>query len=475
MELLFESRVCLGGITGKVLAVQGKPELHEEPVLVGDTEVDGSGASIYGSVLWADGRFRMWYQAWPSRWTGKDAAQVAYAESEDGVEWRKPDLAAGRPDRPGGNLTNLSFHSPSVFIDPCGAATHRYRATGFARPGHAGACEAIRSQGYYTAHSADGLDWELDTASPVWPGADVITSFYHPGRSEGLVALKQIARYRGIPRRSIWNAGLRDGVWTRESRALVPDDFDDVAAISRGFAGGDYYGMGMQAAANSVVGFLWQFRHTLPRTATVGYEAGIFGSVGVSLAFQERAGDCWQHAPARMDFIPHDALSWAEGGFYTSSCPVEYGEEHRLYLCGARHTHGWYLDSSWGRRERWTRELMDEGLARITYASWPRWRLFGFRADPEGSLELRLEGLERPCRLVLNYECDPTGSVRVAVSGDEARSKERAVALTGSSLDAVVAWEGGDLLGPVPESGRMTLQLHLERATVWAFELRPVE
>ena len=130
MELLFESRLCLGGISGKVSAVQGKAILHEEPVLVGDSEADGSGASIYGSVVREAGVFRMWYQAWPKNWLGNDAALVGYAESDDGIEWRKPKLVVGETNGPEGNLTNLGFHSPSVFVDPGQQGKNRYRATG---------------------------------------------------------------------------------------------------------------------------------------------------------------------------------------------------------------------------------------------------------------------------------------------------------------------------------------------------------
>lgn len=474
MELLFESRLCIGELTGKMRFVQGRAVLHEEPVLVGDNAGDESGVSIYGTVLREAGGFRMWYQAWPRDWQGNDAALVGYAESADGIEWRKPSIVVPGVERTAPNLTNLGFHSPSVFIDPGAPARERYRATGYAGPGHAGSHAALTARGYYTAHSSDGLSWELDRTEPVWPGADVITSIHHPGQQRGLVALKQTVRYRGVPRRAIWNAGCRNGSWTRAERALVPDDFDDVAAISRGFAGGDYYGMGMLPAAGSTVGFLWQFRHTLPRTPRVGREAGVFGSVGVSLVFQEAACDCWQHAPGRTDFLPSDALPWAEGGFYTASTPVESGDEHRLYLCGARHTHGWYLDSSWKVQDRWKSELMREGLARITFARWPKWRLFGYTADPDGSIEIHLDGFEQVSHFILNYECEPTGFVRAEVVGDATRTVDLAVPLTGSSPGAVVAWQGGDRLAPADRAGRTTVRLHLERATVWAFELRPV-
>ena len=33
----------------------------------------------------------MWYQAWPESWDGEDVVAVACAESEDGLNWHRPD------------------------------------------------------------------------------------------------------------------------------------------------------------------------------------------------------------------------------------------------------------------------------------------------------------------------------------------------------------------------------------------------
>lgn len=43
MELLFESRLGIGELTGKMRFVQGRAVLHEEPVLVGDNAGDEDG------------------------------------------------------------------------------------------------------------------------------------------------------------------------------------------------------------------------------------------------------------------------------------------------------------------------------------------------------------------------------------------------------------------------------------------------
>ena len=61
MELLFESRLEVKRVRGKLYFFQCSPKIHPEPVLVGDSFADGSGVSCYGSVLNDGGRYRMWY------------------------------------------------------------------------------------------------------------------------------------------------------------------------------------------------------------------------------------------------------------------------------------------------------------------------------------------------------------------------------------------------------------------------------
>ena len=316
MELFFESRLEIKDVTGKLYFFQHAPEVYPEPVLEGSSTVDRAGVSCFGSVLYDGGRYRMWHQAWPEDWDGRNSALVGYAESDDGITWRKPVLNMVDYHGRDNNLCNLGLCSPAVFIDPDAPPSHRYRATGCCGPSYLGAPAAITGHGYHTAHSSDGLHWEIDRPAPTWHSADVITSVYHPGRRQGLVAMKFSPRARGFSRRAIWTATLQDGVWSRPRSALIPDDFDDVAALARGYASGDYYGMGMLPAGRGTVGFVWQFRHTLPRTA--GSETGVFGPVDLSLVYQAEEDDCWVHMPGRPDFVAHSALPWTQGGIYSA-------------------------------------------------------------------------------------------------------------------------------------------------------------
>ena len=472
MELLFESRLNVSPVSGKLLWTQAKARLHPEPVIARDTSWDGAGASPM-TVLHDGGRYRMWYSGWPADWGGSDACHACYAESDNGIDWVKPKLNVVKDGA--GPSHRLNLPMCSVFIDPDAPASHRYRGLTSINPWAWFGPLPVREPGYCTAHSADGLAWELDADRARWAGADVISGVYHPGRRCGLAAFKYNPRYHVIPRRAVWLAELRDGVWGDGARALVPDDFDDVAAMTRGYCSGDYYGLTLLPAGGaSCAGILQQFRHSLPRTAGVGC-CGVFGVTDLSLVYQDGPRDCWQHAPGRQDFLGHEGAPWTKGGIYSAGNVLTRGQEQRLYLTGQGQTHAWYLDESWKLLPRWKEAMRVSGdVSRGGFASWPAWRLFGYRADPEGVLSIRLGAPAQPVEVVLNCEAEPGGSIRAELEGDPERGIEAAVPLAGDQPAATVRWQNGTSLPPRADGTELNLKLHLERATVWAYEVRPL-
>ena len=470
MELLFESRVNLFGFSGHLNFVQNTPTVHPEPVLVGDTFADGKGVSIYGSVHRDGGRLRMWYLAIPEDWDYKrDMSSTGYAESEDGIHWTKPALKLVDHGPGPNNLVNISLHCPSVFIDPASPPSHRYRATGCGYKGLFMAHPQITEPGYYTSHSADGLRWELDSTSPRWHSSDVITSIYHPWQRRGIIAMKFTPRVNRIQRRSIHTAEFRDGAYSDAVTALYADEFDDVCAAVRGHSSCDYYGMGMQGAGAGTVAFLWNFWHDLPYTG--GGHVALYGTSDVTLLYQPERGGRWFHVPGRPTFIDHTARPWMNGWINTASCPVEMGDEHWLYFSGVPITHGFYLDERWQRLDRWAEWTTRYGKGGIGFARWPKWRLFGFESDPEGSFAIDLGPVAEPSELVLNYKTKPGGAVRVELVDVPGHALADAAPLSGDALEGPAAWKEGTVIPPSGER-RVQARLHLDVATVYAYELR---
>lgn len=465
MELLWESRKNLGGMQGILRSVQHRPFIRPEPVLLADSPGDGKRVSIYGSVLPIDGGYRMWYYAVPTFSENKvDDAHVAFADSTDGIHWTKP----MRTDR--GNLTDLGLHSATVFIDPHSQAARRFRAVGTGKP-YPGANPAVSTPGYYTAHSADGLSWTFDATAPRWNATDVVTSIYHAGRDCGLIAMKRTPHVRRMGRRSIYTATYRDGAYSDDVMALQPDEFDDAQASGRGFHSCDYYGMGMMAAGrDATVGFLWRYWHQLPYVK--GWQTGpmgLYGTSDVSLVYQEEPGASWVHAPGRELFLDRDQLPPETQWINTASNVLDVGDEQRLYFLYRRSPHGYGLDTDW---KVVNRDFHPDDCA-ITYASWPRGRIFGLKSQLEANLRINLGRITQPSRLYLNLSTDRHDSVVHADlwSGTEnIHSFADCLPITGDHAAVALAWNHTDIILP---GDPVKINLRLRDATVYAYELRP--
>ena len=101
-----------------------RPEKYRDNPVVrrgGKGAPDDFGVQYYGSIIRHDGKFKLWYVAADERINSKDFAEFtkawkqAYAESEDGIHWQKPDL--GLVEYAGNRNNNL------VSVDPAPLAT----------------------------------------------------------------------------------------------------------------------------------------------------------------------------------------------------------------------------------------------------------------------------------------------------------------------------------------------------------------
>ena len=81
------------------------------------------------TVLYEDGRYRFWYGATKVEDTAR--SYVCYAESEDGFEWKRPEL--GLVEYEGSNRNNIiseggAHYLGAIFVDPSAPAEERYKA-----------------------------------------------------------------------------------------------------------------------------------------------------------------------------------------------------------------------------------------------------------------------------------------------------------------------------------------------------------
>ncbi len=479
MQLACEGHAQIRTLSEGLRQVLNPPAVLEEPVLWGASPADASGASIYGSVIREGGRFRMWYQAWPEDWDGEDVVAVACAESEDGLNWRRPDY--GLIDCGGSrhnHLTDLPFHSPTIFIDPHAAPEARYRALGYTAPKKLGErySHQVSRPGYYSAHSADGIHWQLEGADPLWPHSDVITAAWDPQADCARIALKISGRAAGMYRRRFFGAEWAAGQATAPVSTLIPDEHDDTNARARGFHTADYYGVGLMPTQGPTIGFLWNFRHQTPlghHPPLMAYY-GWTGTVDLSVVYQLERGGRWFHLPGRPDWLRAlDAPSWARGALYTSSSPVEVGEETWLYFTGTKDRHGWcghevdynaYIKAA----------AAQGGFARIGLAKWRRHRIMGYQAV----LLERLHLTPRPAaqsRLALNVLTRPGGSVRVGLAKTDGQplpgyEMEKSIPIAGDHLEAQVRWQGDPALPRLVIGEELVAQVELRDAVLYAFD-----
>ena len=129
---------------------------------------DAAGVQFYGSVIREGGKFRMWYVAYDDDPTNKVAAsrwRPAYAESDDGVHWTKPNL--GLVTYHGNKKNNLILTDPAplgivnlkVLLDPADPdPERRYKISTHVYFRH-----NTRLGTLAPFASADGLRWKLLT------------------------------------------------------------------------------------------------------------------------------------------------------------------------------------------------------------------------------------------------------------------------------------------------------------------------
>src|SRR5438876_9241247 len=81
-------------------------KFERNPVLWPSQKWEPPFATVYGSVLRDQGKFKIWY---------KSGMGVGYAESEDGITWRKPTLELTMVD---GDRSNILFQKKSKTEGP---------------------------------------------------------------------------------------------------------------------------------------------------------------------------------------------------------------------------------------------------------------------------------------------------------------------------------------------------------------------
>ena len=409
---------------------------HGEPVMAADRPWEHR-LLMGGTVRKEDCLYRMWYESYSK----KTQYINLYAESEDGIAWRKPSL--GQFEDFGGGLDNNIYLNRVSMRSPVSAplkVTQDHNQNVLHTP-HLGpgktytmlAYEYARSgygpyDGYYLAYSDAGIHWTDGPREPVIPGhADVgwFTFDERDGLFRGIV--KTFLNVRGYRRRSVlWTESADALEWSMPRPAIIPGEADDA------WGGGDpdrytqFYGMPIFRYGPVLLGFVQDFRCTDGMVSTDGY-------MDVQLV-TSRDGRTWERTGDRTPVLGLGGKGdWDWGMVAIGNSFIEDGAELKAYYGGCNATHnGTTLDGS-------------EETGAIGLATWRRDRLSGLRAGPEGG-ELRTN--PQAIGPEFHVNADAAGGSLVAglyVGGRPVPGMEVSdcVPLARDSLDHVIRWRGG--------------------------------
>ena len=438
-KLLFFDYWDLEYVEGFARAVEQPVKHPDAPLMRPDLPWEHGNMQLFGSVIRAaDGRFRAWYEVIEAPWT----EQLAYAESDDGLVWRKPDLDVFTD---GGRPTNIVFAAgqtgPAIIEDlQDPRPAWRYKLLTGAEP--SGCVSAF--------HSADGIHWEpartfagrIQPAVGTMPDCPMGFLRAPDGR---FAAYHRMAGYgRRVFRSESWDF-LH---WSGEPRMVLEPDPGDPPQTQ-------FYGLGACAYGPYEVGTLWIY-------ATDRDDLGpnkMDGLQTPELAYA-RTGTAWHRAEQGTAFIPNGAADeWDSGNLQPASQPIFLDDEIRYYYAGTNERHS----------SRWEVNPQEAGLG---LARLKPDRFVALRAGDTAAELGTVIFVPPSVDVFVNARTADDGEVRVELQDAEARPLAGFTAgdcrpINGDSMAHRVEWRGvGQVEAPVGQPTR--IRLTARRASVYS-------
>ncbi|MAE62597.1 MAG: hypothetical protein CMJ49_14715 [Planctomycetaceae bacterium] len=398
------------------------------------------------------GQFRAWYNV--KNPGGEPSLCYAYAESDDGIVWRLPDL--GLVDVDGTSANNLidapQGHFGLFMVDDgpeLSDASRRYKMAYFEQG------LADNGNGLCVAFSADGMRFSAFDGNPVLPQnaedgsnviSDIIDGCWDPIAGRYLIGCKiEQSGYPGRPhhhaqgwRRCVGITASRDFLsWDKPRVIVTPDPGNGVE---------EFYGLKPIVRGNLYLGFLRVLRDDL--SATPG---GPVEGIGWTELATSRDGQHWTRH--QETFIDRDVRpgSWDHAMAWYADC-VTVGDQEYIYYGGysAGHKVG---DREVGlatlRRNGFVSRDADatRGTLRTPPAQLPGGRLT-VNAMARGELRARLVDAEG--QGVPGFDWSDCVPVR------------------GDSVSHPVEWRGGSRF---PRDRILSLEFSMDRTDLYGFDL----
>ncbi|RKY88043.1 hypothetical protein DRQ09_03515 [candidate division KSB1 bacterium] len=444
--------------TYQVTRVVHHPEkCSQNPLLIADKPWEG-GINLYGTVLYDNGKFRMWYQVYNGK--AKDRSfntLIAYAESEDGIHWTKPDL--GLVEFEGNKNNNIlitcrgtsSLYSPAVVKDPKPENPEKtYKmiywdsmskkelekyGPNFPPGKNVPGWRAIPGEGFFTAYSPDGIHWKQYGHQPVFTCACDASSLNY--FSDGtFVVFHKISVAEDRHFRILGQTTSKDFVnWSKPSIILEPDWHDPYGTEFYGMSGFEYYG--------NYLGLVWIYNN-----------APADKSMNIQMA-ASKDGKNWHRAADRKIFLDRgEPGDWDGGSIVVSSNPLisppGYPDKILIYYGGGTTTHDDSRYREWGI-----------GLATL--------RIDGFVSMRSGMFNGKLKtkpiiatGSKMFCNCDIKH-----GYIKIELLDENGKSIAMSKDITTSGTRKIVQWEKSpkvDIAGK-----KITIVFYMKKSDLYSF------
>jgi len=318
LKFLFFDYRNVGALSGFERKLQQPVKHSHNPLFLSEEPWENGNLTLYGSVVKRpDGPFQLWYTVVrePFQLT------LAYAESDDGLVWRKPLFDFFLHE---GRKTNVlladELHGAAIIYDANEPqADRKYKM--LAGKGRRGPIH-----GYC---SADGIRWTEVSRFPV------ITT--RPDCPIGLLRARDgryVAYHRNetFGRRVFRSESWDFKHWSSEPRLVLEPDAGDAPLTQ-------FYGLGSTGYGPFEIGTLWMYR------VDQADPSGMSGYQEAELTYA-RSGHAWHRAAQGTAFIPHGAPgTWEQGNLQCASAPLLLEDEIRYYYAATdiNHSKDWEL------------------------------------------------------------------------------------------------------------------------------------
>lgn len=389
-----------------------------------------SGPYLYGTVMWDEGKLRMWYHCHDGGYRN------CYAESADGITWTKPNLGLIEFEGSKDNNLYLTATPDPAENPPYKQAGQCHNASVIKRPWEKDAekryvlfCYGADYRKARAAFSPDGLRWRFapETAQKALFSSSDVLNFFFDAYKRRYVSTWKTGSRRG---RAAGVAVSQDGLtWTKpvEGPVFVADDLDPDAT--------QIYGMPVFPYQGLYISLPWIYNsrwfkygvYTDQRMYEVEKDTPCTMDVQLSWSWDLIN---WTRPPQREQFIPRGK----DGDFdshmiYTAIAPVQVRDHLYFYYGG------------WNGPHNSTKCAANIGLAIL--------RLDGFcsmhAGDHEGWLISRREVLDAP-HVIINAKTKGDGAVVAEILDKDNQvlkgfSREECVPFRGDSVRHVMTWK----------------------------------